>query len=106
MFKKAQGEKVKDDINKLKKTVKREQAQKKKSQKDWYGLQAIKQMLMFNRAARISAQKKSQAEAQIKRQKNIDARKQQKKDRRMGVKVKSWRVDVLTSLGLAARFWR
>lgn len=36
MFKKAQGEKVKDDINKLKKTVKREQSQKKKSQKDWY----------------------------------------------------------------------
>jgi hypothetical protein len=36
MFKKAQGEKVKDDITKLKKSVKREQAQKKKSTKDWY----------------------------------------------------------------------
>lgn len=72
MFKKAQGVKVKDDITKLKKSVKREQIQKKKSQKDW--------------AARIAAQKKGQRESQEKRQKNIDARKQQKKDRKMGIK--------------------
>eukprot|EP01125_Pyxidicula_operculata_P005640 TRINITY_DN1978_c0_g1_i1.p1 TRINITY_DN1978_c0_g1~~TRINITY_DN1978_c0_g1_i1.p1 ORF type:complete len:296 (-),score=93.79 TRINITY_DN1978_c0_g1_i1:251-1138(-) len=36
MLKKAAGEKVKDDITKLKKSIKRDQQKKKKSEKEWY----------------------------------------------------------------------
>jgi CRISPR/Cas system CMR subunit Cmr6 (Cas7 group RAMP superfamily) len=35
-FKKAKGEKVKDDVNKIKKTIKRKQSSKVKSQQEWY----------------------------------------------------------------------
>lgn len=34
-MKKASGEKVKDDVEKIKKSIKRDQAKKKKSQKLW-----------------------------------------------------------------------
>jgi len=61
MKKKAQGEKVKNDVEKLKKSIKREQHQKKKSKKEW--------------DTRIGAQKKSQITAQKKRAENIAAAK-------------------------------
>eukprot|EP01116_Phalansterium_solitarium_P025403 TRINITY_DN9706_c0_g1_i1.p1 TRINITY_DN9706_c0_g1~~TRINITY_DN9706_c0_g1_i1.p1 ORF type:complete len:442 (-),score=143.35 TRINITY_DN9706_c0_g1_i1:171-1496(-) len=72
MFAKAQGEKVKDNPALLKKTLKREQKQKKKSSAAW--------------AERKSLEKKSQKERQEKRQKNIDEKRQKNKDRRMGKK--------------------
>ena len=35
-LKKAKGEKVKDDVSKIKKTIKRKQSSKAKSQREWY----------------------------------------------------------------------
>jgi len=71
MMKKASGEKVKDDASKLKKSIKKTEAKKAKSSKDW--------------ESRIKQQQKSRKEAHAKRKANLDARKQAKKDKKMGV---------------------
>jgi len=72
MKKRAQGEKVKNDVEKLKKSIKREQHQKKKSKKEW--------------DQRTSSQKRSQIAAQKKRNENIQAAKDRKRDKRLGIK--------------------
>jgi len=74
MKKKAQGEKVKNDAEKLKKSIKREQHQKKKSKKEW--------------DQRTSTQKRAQVAAQKKRSENIQASKDRKRDKRLGIKRK------------------
>ncbi|KAF9975554.1 hypothetical protein BGZ73_000766 [Actinomortierella ambigua] len=63
----AQGEKVKDDAKLLKKTIKREEALKKKKAKDW--------------SERKSSVKKAQDQKQKKREENIQARIDAKKNR-------------------------
>eukprot|EP01123_Difflugia_compressa_P007573 TRINITY_DN2061_c0_g1_i3.p1 TRINITY_DN2061_c0_g1~~TRINITY_DN2061_c0_g1_i3.p1 ORF type:complete len:373 (+),score=122.65 TRINITY_DN2061_c0_g1_i3:30-1148(+) len=74
MKKKAQGEKIKNDPEKLKKSIKRDMQQKKKSKREW--------------DQRVSLQKKSQKEAQKKRQENIEKLKERKRDKRQGIKRK------------------
>jgi len=74
MKKRAQGEKVKNDAEKLKKTIKREQQQKKRSKKEW--------------DQRISIQKRTQIASQKKRAENIAAAKERKRDKRYGIKKK------------------
>jgi len=74
MKKRAQGEKVKNDAEKLKKSIKREQHQKKKSKKEW--------------DQRTSSQKRAQIAAQKKRNENIQAAKDRKRDKRLGIKKK------------------
>jgi len=74
MKKRAQGEKVKNDVEKLKKSIKRDMSLKKKSKKDW--------------DQRISLQKRSQIAAQKKRAENIAASKERKRDKRLGIKKK------------------
>eukprot|EP01126_Amoeba_proteus_P001286 TRINITY_DN10362_c0_g1_i3.p1 TRINITY_DN10362_c0_g1~~TRINITY_DN10362_c0_g1_i3.p1 ORF type:complete len:361 (+),score=119.13 TRINITY_DN10362_c0_g1_i3:133-1215(+) len=72
MFKKLENKKVKDDIKKIKKSIKQQQSKKKKSSKEW--------------AARIQAQQKRQEEQQKKRQQNIEKRKQHRLDNKTGSK--------------------
>jgi len=72
VIKKASGEKVKDDIEKLKKSIKRDQSKKKKSQKHW--------------KQRLDAQTKRQEAAQKKRESNIGFAKQKRRDRKLGKK--------------------
>ncbi|KAJ3318590.1 hypothetical protein HDV06_007172 [Boothiomyces sp. JEL0866] len=65
LIKQAQGEKPKDDLKLLKKTVKRQKVEKKKSEKEW--------------KERINTVKKTQEKQQQKRNENIDARKKKGK---------------------------
>lgn len=71
-LKQATGEKVKDDEKLLKKALKRQEAQKRKSATDWN--------------ERLSGQAKAQQLRQKKREENIQARKDQKKAHKMGKK--------------------
>jgi hypothetical protein len=70
---KAKGEKVKDDLKKLKQTAKRRTHQKKKSATDWKD--------------RNDAVKQSQAERQEERRRNIADRIRKIKDKKIGKKV-------------------
>jgi hypothetical protein len=74
VMKRAAGEKVKDNITLLKKSVKREEVKKKKSTQMW--------------KERGDAVKKSQDERIKKRNENIQNALQKKKDKRMGIKPK------------------
>ncbi|KAJ3252931.1 hypothetical protein HK103_001077 [Boothiomyces macroporosus] len=65
LIKQAQGEKPKDDLKLLKKTVKRQKVEKKKSEKEW--------------KERINTVKKAQEKQQQKRNENLEARKKKGK---------------------------
>lgn len=73
-FKKAQGEKVKDRIDLIKKSIKRDQKKKEKSATEW--------------KARIDTQAKQRLEKQQKRQENIKKRADEKKQRKMAKRKK------------------
>jgi hypothetical protein len=74
VMKRAAGEKVKDRVDLLKKSVKREQSKKKKSAEKW--------------KEREEAVKKAQEDRQKKRAENIQSAMQKRKDKRMGIKPK------------------
>eukprot|EP01130_Rhizamoeba_saxonica_P001972 TRINITY_DN11791_c0_g1_i1.p1 TRINITY_DN11791_c0_g1~~TRINITY_DN11791_c0_g1_i1.p1 ORF type:complete len:340 (-),score=103.90 TRINITY_DN11791_c0_g1_i1:104-1123(-) len=61
MIKRARGEKVKDDVKKLKKTIKRKEQKKARSKKKW--------------EERIATQKAAQKKKQVRRERNINMRK-------------------------------
>jgi hypothetical protein len=71
----ASGEKVKDDVQKLKKSLKRQETIKKKSAKEW--------------SQRKHTVQKQQQDKQKKRQENLQARKDDNLARKMGKKKKS-----------------
>lgn len=73
-FKKTQGEKVKDKIDLIKKTLKKGQKKKEKSSVEW--------------KERIDTQKKQQKEKQKKRQENIKKRQEEKKSKKGSKKSK------------------
>jgi len=72
MKKRASGLKVFNDPEKIKKSLKRDQHQKKKSQKEW--------------AARINTQNKTRKDAQKKRSENIAAAKERKRNKQQNPK--------------------
>jgi hypothetical protein len=76
-FEKIEGVKVKDDVSLLKKTIKKKEKQKEKSAKEW--IERKKQV------------QESIEQKQIKRRNNIQKRKQENKQRKMGIKVQKKR---------------
>jgi len=70
--KKLIGEKVFDDPDRLKKSIKRDEQKKKKSKKEW--------------DQRIRTQRNQQISAQKKREENISAAKEKRKERKLGIK--------------------
>jgi hypothetical protein len=73
-LKKASGEKVKDDLHRLKRSLKRKEREKKKSATEWKG--------------RMEQVARSQREAQEKRKANISEKVKKRKDKKMGIKPK------------------
>uniref|UniRef100_A0A6B2LG78 Ribosomal RNA-processing protein 14/surfeit locus protein 6 C-terminal domain-containing protein n=1 Tax=Arcella intermedia TaxID=1963864 RepID=A0A6B2LG78_9EUKA len=72
--KKLIGEKVFDDPDRLKKSIKRDEQKKKKSKKEW--------------DQRIRTQRNQQIASQRKREENIAAAKEKRKERKLGIKRK------------------